>query len=52
MAAMPIAPSNGIELCYDTFGEPDDPTMLLVMGLGSQMIHWPDGRRAALPARG
>jgi pimeloyl-ACP methyl ester carboxylesterase len=52
MAAMPIAPSNGIELCYETFGEPDDPTMLLVMGLGSQMIHWPDDFCAALAARG
>jgi pimeloyl-ACP methyl ester carboxylesterase len=52
MAAMPIAPSNGIELCYETFGEPDDPTMLLVMGLGSQMIHWPDDFCAALAGRG
>ena len=52
MAAMPIAPCNGIELCYETFGEPDDPTMLLVMGLGSQMIHWPDDFCAALAARG
>jgi pimeloyl-ACP methyl ester carboxylesterase len=52
MAAMPIAPSNGIELCYETFGEPDDPPMLLVMGLGSQMIHWPDDFCAALAARG
>jgi pimeloyl-ACP methyl ester carboxylesterase len=52
MAAMPIAPSNGIELCYETFGESDDPTMLLVMGLGSQMIHWPDDFCAALAGRG
>jgi pimeloyl-ACP methyl ester carboxylesterase len=52
MAAMPIAPSNGIELCYETFGESDDPTMLLVMGLGSQMIHWPDDFCAALARRG
>ena len=42
MTAMPIARSNGIDLCYDTFGDPADPTMLLVMGLGSQMIHWYD----------
>lgn len=40
MAAMPVAPSNGIEICYDTFGDPDDPAVLLVMGLGSQMVHW------------
>ncbi|HEX6569993.1 MAG TPA: alpha/beta fold hydrolase [Acidimicrobiales bacterium] len=37
---MPVAPSNGIEICYDTFGDPDDPAVLLVMGLGSQMVHW------------
>ena len=52
MAAMPIAPSNGIELCYETFGAPADPTLLLVMGLGSQMVHWPDDFCAALVDRG
>jgi len=40
MAAMPVAQSNGIEIAYETFGDPDDPTVLLVMGLGSQMIYW------------
>lgn len=40
MAAMPTAQVNGIEICFDTFGDPADPTVLLVMGLGSQMIHW------------
>ncbi len=33
---------NNIELCYDTFGDPKDPAMLLIMGLGSQMIRWAD----------
>ncbi len=40
MAAMPIAQANGIEIAYETFGDPARPTVLLVMGLGSQMIHW------------
>jgi pimeloyl-ACP methyl ester carboxylesterase len=31
---------NGIELCYETFGSPDAPPMLLVMGLGAQMLLW------------
>lgn len=31
---------SGIELEYDTFGSADDPTLLLVMGLGAQMILW------------
>jgi pimeloyl-ACP methyl ester carboxylesterase len=29
-----------VELCYETFGDPGDPAMLLVMGLGTQMIGW------------
>ncbi|MHB1444400.1 MAG: alpha/beta fold hydrolase [Acidimicrobiales bacterium] len=37
---MPRANANGIELEYDTFGSPSDPAMLLVMGLGAQMIAW------------
>jgi pimeloyl-ACP methyl ester carboxylesterase len=37
---MPIAPSNGIDLCYDTFGNPDDETLMLVMGYTAQMIVW------------
>lgn len=37
---MPIAPSNGIELWYETFGDADDPALLLVMGLGGQAIGW------------
>jgi len=29
-----------VELCYERFGDPDDPTVLLVMGLGTQMLAW------------
>ena len=32
-----------ITLEYDTFGSPDDPTILLVMGLATQMIAWQPG---------
>ena len=39
---MPRAHANGLELEYDTFGEPRDPPLLMIMGLGSQMIAWPD----------
>jgi pimeloyl-ACP methyl ester carboxylesterase len=35
-----IAPANGIELAYEEFGDPADPTVLLVMGLGVQMLGW------------
>lgn len=33
---------RGITLCYETFGDPSDPTVLLIMGLSSQMIVWDD----------
>jgi pimeloyl-ACP methyl ester carboxylesterase len=31
---------GGIRLCYDTFGDPSNPALLLVMGLGTQMVAW------------
>jgi pimeloyl-ACP methyl ester carboxylesterase len=31
-----------ISLCYETFGDPSDPTILLIMGLATQMIAWRD----------
>jgi pimeloyl-ACP methyl ester carboxylesterase len=51
---MPIAPANadGIELAYDTIGDPDGPSLLLVMGLGAQLIVWDDEFCAALADRG
>ena len=30
----------GIELCYQTFGDPDDEPLLLIMGLGGPMTWW------------
>jgi len=32
--------TNGLELAYESIGDPDDPPLLLVMGLGMQLIHW------------
>src|SRR5215211_1553138 len=29
-----------VEICYETFGDPAKPALLLVMGLGTQMIAW------------
>ena len=49
---MPRAQANGLELEYDTFGDPADPPLVLVMGLGAQMITWEDGFCALLAARG
>lgn len=45
--------ANGIEIVYDTFGEASAaPPMLLIMGLGAQMIAWDEEFCAALAARG
>ena len=40
---MPTATVNGIELCYDTFGPDDGEPLVIINGLGSQMIRWPKG---------
>ena len=37
-----VARANGIELVYGTFGHPKSPPVLLIMGLGAQMIDWRD----------
>ena len=44
--------TNGIELCYEIFGKADAEPLLLIMGLGAQMIHWDDEFCAQLAARG
>ena len=43
---------RGIELCYDGFGDPADPAVLLVAGLGQQKHTWPEEFAAMLAARG
>jgi len=47
-----FARANGIELCYDTFGDRNAPPLLLIMGLGAQMILWDDDFCAGLAQRG
>ena len=46
------APSNGIEIAYETHGDPNDEPLLLVMGLGAQLIAWPIELVDALVDRG
>ena len=43
---------GAIRLCYETFGGEDDPPMLLIMGLGMQMIGWPEEFCEQLAGRG
>ena len=47
-----VATANGIEITYDTFGEPGDVPLLLIMGLACQMIAWDDDFCTMLAARG
>ena len=47
-----FAKANGIDLCYDTFGDSQAPPLLLIMGLAAQMIAWDDEFCAQLAARG
>lgn len=41
-----------VELCFEERGEPADPVVLLVMGLGLQMVWWRDGFCDMLVERG
>jgi pimeloyl-ACP methyl ester carboxylesterase len=41
-----------IELCYETFGDLDSPPVLLVMGLGGQMLLWDEHFCQTLADRG
>ena len=47
-----IARANGIDICYEIFGDADAEPLLLIMGLGAQMIHWDDDFCRQLAARG
>lgn len=47
---MPRAAANGIELEYDSFGS--GPAIVLIMGIGTQMIAWDEEFCLALAARG
>src|SRR3954454_6805053 len=42
---------RGIELAYERFGDASDPPLLLVMGLATQMLGWPDEFCADLAGR-
>jgi pimeloyl-ACP methyl ester carboxylesterase len=46
-----VGPSR-IEVAYERLGDPHAPPILLLMGGGMQLIHWPDGFCAELVAHG
>lgn len=47
-----IAELKDVRIAYQSIGEPSDPALLLVMGLGGQLIHWPDEVVVALCQQG
>jgi pimeloyl-ACP methyl ester carboxylesterase len=47
-----FAQANGLQLCYQTFGRPSDAPLLLIMGMGAQMVGWDDEFCEALAQRG
>ena len=47
-----LARVGDLELAYETFGDASRPAMLLVMGLGTQMIAWHEDFCAELASRG
>jgi pimeloyl-ACP methyl ester carboxylesterase len=49
---MPFATHGAVRLCWESFGDPGAPAILLINGLGSQMTRWPEGFCALLVARG
>src|SRR5438128_10987172 len=44
--------ANGIELCYDAFGDRNAAPLILIMGLAAQMIAWDEAFCAQLAGRG
>ena len=49
---MPCVSANGLTLAYEALGRPGDPVIVLIMGLGVQLILWPDAFCEMLAARG
>ena len=41
---------RGITICHESFGDPADPPLLLVMGLGMQMVGWHTTSASSSPA--
>jgi pimeloyl-ACP methyl ester carboxylesterase len=47
-----MADANGIEIAYDELGDPGGEPLVLIMGLGTQLLHWDEGFCEALGERG
>ena len=52
LITVPVVRANGLDINYETLGDPADPAILLIMGVGAQLIDWPAGFCEMLAARG
>ena len=52
MGPMPRATANGIEIEFETFGEPDAAPLLLIAGLGAQLLSWDEDFCRLVASRG
>ena len=49
---MTTAKANGLTIEYESLGDPADPAIVLIMGLGMQLLAWPDEFCRLLVRRG
>jgi len=49
---MPIIDANGIKICYEEDGPRDGPPVLLLHGLGCQLVQWPESWISGIAAAG
>jgi pimeloyl-ACP methyl ester carboxylesterase len=49
---MPVLKVNGIDIAYETAGDPKAVPLVLIMGLGMQLIAWPDDMVEGLVEQG
>jgi len=47
-----FADANGIRICYEPFGDPANPPMILIMGLAAQMVTWDEDFCELLASKG
>jgi pimeloyl-ACP methyl ester carboxylesterase len=51
-SSVATAPANGLEIAYETLGNRSDPAILLIHGLATQMLGWPDALCVGLADQG
>jgi pimeloyl-ACP methyl ester carboxylesterase len=51
-SAAAVVPLNGVELCLQRYGNPEDPTILLIGGASTSMDMWPPALCERLAAAG